>query len=115
MKLTERELWLIGIAFSSGSYNNYKNPTEWLEGIHYKGITINEALAIEAPRDTAVEDFLARTGQYVTNDASRQAAIDEAVAAERDSIIARVKAIPSPYDGLSRGDVIRAILGNKNQ
>lgn len=33
----------------------------------------------------AVEDFLARTGQYVTNDASRSAAIAEAVAAEREA------------------------------
>lgn len=33
----------------------------------------------------AIEDFLKRTGQYVTNDASRQAAIAEAVAAEREA------------------------------
>ena len=32
-----------------------------------------------------IEDFLTRTGQYVTNDASREAAIKEAVEAEREA------------------------------
>lgn len=35
-----------------------------------------------------VADFLERTGQYVTNDASREAAIAEAVAKEREARIA---------------------------
>lgn len=33
----------------------------------------------------AIEEFLKRTGQYITNDASRQAAIAEAVAIEREA------------------------------
>lgn len=33
----------------------------------------------------AIEHFLATTGQYVTNDASREAAIKEAVEAEREA------------------------------
>ena len=44
----------------------------------------------------AIEHFLATTGQYVTNDASREAAIMEAVEAER-SKLARLLRIDAGY------------------
>ena len=40
-----------------------------------------------------IEHFLATTGQYVTNDASREAAIMEAVEAERESCAAKMDAV----------------------
>lgn len=39
-----------------------------------------------------IEDFLIRSGQYLTNDVTREAAIAEAVAAERQAIIATCRA-----------------------
>lgn len=41
--------------------------------------------ALENFASLAIADFLERTGQYVTNDASREAVIAEAVAAEREA------------------------------
>lgn len=38
-----------------------------------------------------IADFLERSGQYVTNDASREAAIAEAVAAEREACLAEIE------------------------
>lgn len=43
----------------------------------------DEALALFANK--VIEHFLATTGQYVTNDASREAAIQAAVEAEREA------------------------------
>ena len=41
----------------------------------------------------AIEHFLATTGQYVTNDASREAAIRAAVEAEREALSKKMDAI----------------------
>lgn len=40
----------------------------------------------------SIADFLARTGQYVTNDASREAALEQARAEERAAILALIEA-----------------------
>ena len=41
----------------------------------------------------AIEHFLATTGQYVTNDASREAAIQAAVEAEREACAKKMDAV----------------------
>ena len=49
--------------------------SDWLASPDSRSVTVGESLISEAQLDTSVSDFLARTGQYVTNDASRDAAI----------------------------------------
>ena len=46
---------------------------------------------LTANRETIIPNFLKRTGQYVTNDASREAAIASAVLAERTAIAAQLR------------------------
>ncbi len=48
--------------------------------LHYGGAGSLEIFAY-----LAITDFLARTGQYVTNDASREAALEQARAEEREA------------------------------
>lgn len=50
--------------------------------LHYGGVGSLEIFA-----HLAIADFLARSGQYVTDDASREAAITEAVAPWKDAVI----------------------------
>ena len=86
MKLTERELWLMRQAFNDGVCD--ENFDAWLNDGAADGVTVADVLAVNAPPETVVEEFLRRTGQYVTNDASREAAIAAAVAAEREACAA---------------------------
>jgi hypothetical protein len=46
---------------------------------------------LTAERETIISDFLKRTGQYVTNNASREYAISSAVAAEREAHAAEIE------------------------
>lgn len=43
--------------------------------------------------DLVIADFLQRTGQYVTNDASRESAIADAVSAEREACAQACQAV----------------------
>lgn len=43
--------------------------------------------SLEHFADLVIADFLQRTGQYVTNDASREAALEQARAEEREAIL----------------------------
>lgn len=45
----------------------------------------HEQLALERFAHLVIADFLRRTGQYVTNDASREAALEQAKAEEREA------------------------------
>ncbi len=47
--------------------------------------------AFERFANLAIADFLERTGQYVTNDASREAALAQARAEEREALLAEVE------------------------
>ena len=89
MKLTERELWLMRQAFNDGVCD--ENFDAWLNDGAADGVTVADVLAVNAPPETVVEEFLRRTGQYVTNDASREAAIAAAVAAEREEHAAEIE------------------------
>lgn len=51
----------------------------------------SEIERLTAERETIISDFLKRTGQYVTNDASRDAAIAAAVLAERTAITTQLR------------------------
>ena len=69
-------------AFNDGVCD--ENFDAWLNDGAADGVTVADVLAWNAPPETVVEEFLRRTGRYVTNDASRDAAIAAAVAAERE-------------------------------
>lgn len=56
----------------------------------YVGARENQLLALERFALLVVADFLQRTGQYVTNDASREAAINAAHIAEQRAMRERV-------------------------
>jgi len=58
----------------------------------YVGARENQLLALERFALLVVADFLQRTGQYVTNDASREAALEQARAEERTAIVALIEA-----------------------
>lgn len=51
----------------------------------YVGARENQLLALERFALLVVADFLQRTGQYVTNDASREAALNQARTDEREA------------------------------
>jgi hypothetical protein len=85
--LTQREIFLMEKAYKAGAW--YPDGMfAWLASPVASSVTVGESLISDAPLDTAVRDFLARTGQCVTNDASRYEAIAESVAAERESCAA---------------------------
>ncbi len=87
--MTQREIFLMEKAYKAGVW--YPGLLfDWLASPYSRSVTVGESLISEAPLDTSVSDFLARTGQYVTNDASRDAAISAAVAAERSRCISAV-------------------------
>ena len=105
MKLTERELWLMRQAFNDGVCD--ENFDAWLNDGAADGVTVADVLAVNAPPETVVEEFLRRTGQYVTNDASREAAIAAAVAAEREAcaqIVLNQDVINSKWSGVCSQD-----------
>lgn len=51
----------------------------------YVGVRENAMLAMERFTCLVIADFLARTGQHVTNDASREAALNQARTDEREA------------------------------
>ena len=110
--LTPREIFLMEKAYKAGVW--YPGLLfDWLASPYSRSVTVGESLISEAPLDTSVSDFLARTGQYVTNDASRDAAIAAAVAAEREACAAVCEAIStglSAYrDGYGASACLEAI------
>ncbi len=77
------------------------------------GVTIGD---VERFAALVIADFLQRTGQYVTNDATRAAVVAEAVAAEREACAQLVdptaehRAEPSGYLGGHEGvDLLEGI------
>ena len=88
--MTQREIFLMEKAYKAGAW--YPGGLfAWLASPVAGSVTVGESLISDAPLDTAVSDFLARTGQYVTNDASRDAAI--AAAVEHDDMAAVGRAL----------------------
>lgn len=63
--------------------------------------------SLERFADLVIADFLQRTGQYVTNDASREAALEQARAEEREAIL---RTAPgdwgSAYDAFKAGKAL---------
>ena len=70
-------------------------------------LEIAGALEVELERLTSC--LFAMQNGAKTLAAERDAAIADAVAAEREAIEDRVRALPNPHDGLTLGSVIRAI------
>lgn len=68
------------------------NPHCDLMVIHSNGSWIGIEKELTRFAGLAIADFLARTGQYVTNDASREAALEQARAEEREKCVAICKA-----------------------
>jgi hypothetical protein len=64
---------VIDLAFMAG----IRTYPEWANG--------QQRSEIRKFADLVIDDFLARSGRYLTNDASREAAIAAAVFAERDA------------------------------
>ena len=91
-------------AFNDGVCD--ENFDAWLNDGAADGVTVADVLAWNAPPETVVEEFLRRTGRYVTNDASRDAAIAAAVAAEREACAAEIERLKRErhhiYDLLAR-------------
>jgi len=91
-------------AFNDGVCD--ENFDAWLNDGAADGVTVADVLAWNAPPETVVEEFLRRTGRYVTNDASRDAAIAAAVAAEREACAAEIDLLKRErhhiYDLLAR-------------
>jgi hypothetical protein len=60
----------------------------------------------------AIEHFLQRSGQYLTNDASREAAIQQAVQAERKACADVVAGIAAglPYPSHGHATAIQAVI-----
>ena len=71
----------------------------WIDAVDMHHAEIGR---MNAERETIISNFLKRTGQYVTNDASREAAIAAAVAAEREACavvcIAQADRLEGPSD-----------------
>ena len=87
--LTQREIFLMDKAYKAGAW--YPGGlSAWIESPVSGSVTVGESLISDAQLATAISDFLARTGQYVTNYASSDAAISAAVAAERSRCISAV-------------------------
>ena len=62
---------------------------------------------LTAERETIISDFLKRIGQYVTNDASREAAIAAAVAAEREACAVVCDGLESLLPGTKTGNMLQ--------
>ena len=71
------------------------------EGFRYRSLgvprNVTEASLIGFA-SLVIEDFLSRAGQYVTNDASRDAAIQAAALVERDACAKACESIEQPED-----------------